>query len=46
VGIVAADAIAATGGGNATTRVKPVPHATTPAQQARNLSAWLKTYSR
>ena len=24
-------------------RVEPVPHATTPAQQARNLSAWLKT---
>jgi serine/threonine protein kinase len=46
VAIVAALAIATTGGGGGTTRVKPVPHATTPAQQARNLSAWLKTYSR
>jgi eukaryotic-like serine/threonine-protein kinase len=44
--IVAAIAIALTGGNNATTRVKPVPHGTTPAQQARNLSAWLETYSR
>jgi serine/threonine protein kinase len=44
--IVAAVAIAATGGDNAKTRVEPVPHAATPAQQARNLSAWLKTYSR
>jgi serine/threonine protein kinase len=26
--------------------VKPVPHGATPAQQARNLSAWLKAYSR
>ncbi|HEY8723776.1 MAG TPA: serine/threonine-protein kinase [Gaiellaceae bacterium] len=43
--IVAALAIAITGGGGKT-RVEPVPHATTPAQQARNLSAWLKTYSR
>jgi serine/threonine protein kinase len=47
VAIVAAVVIATTGGGGAgTTRVEPVPHATTPAQQARNLSAWLKTYSR
>ena len=45
VAIVAAVAIAATSGGDGTTRVKPVPHAPTPAQQARNLSAWLKTYS-
>jgi serine/threonine protein kinase len=45
VAIVAALAIATTGGGGKTT-VEPVPHATTPAQQARNLSAWLKTYSR
>jgi serine/threonine-protein kinase len=43
--IVAVVAIAATGGGG-TTRIEPVPHASTPAQQARNLSAWLKTYSR
>ena len=26
--------------------IRPVPHATTPAQQARNLSGWLKQYSR
>jgi hypothetical protein len=45
VAIVAAVAIATTGGGG-TPRIEPVPHATTPAQQARNLSAWLKTYSR
>ena len=46
VAIVAAVAIAATGGDNKPSHVEPVPHATTPAQQARNLSAWLKTYSR
>jgi len=46
VAIVAAVTIAATSGGKTPARVKPVPHATTPAQQARNLSAWLKTYSR
>jgi eukaryotic-like serine/threonine-protein kinase len=43
--IVVAIAIATTGG-SGTTRIEPVPHATTPAQQARNLSAWLRTYSR
>jgi serine/threonine-protein kinase len=43
--IVAAVAIATTGGGG-TTRIEPVPHGTTAAQQARNLSAWLNTYSR
>ncbi len=43
--IVAAVALATTGGGG-TTRIEPVPHGTTAAQQARNLSAWLKTYSR
>lgn len=43
--IVAAVAIATTGGGG-TTRIEPVPHGTTAAQQARNLSAWLKSYSR
>jgi serine/threonine-protein kinase len=26
--------------------VQPVPHATTPAQEARNLQAWLRRYSR
>ena len=45
--IVAAVAIAVAGGGSHhPTQVEPVPHATTPAQQARNLSAWLKSYSR
>ena len=46
IAIVAAVVIAATSGGKTPARVEPVPHATTPAQQARNLSAWLKTYSR
>jgi eukaryotic-like serine/threonine-protein kinase len=45
VAIVAAIVIATTGGSGGKTRVEPVPHAATPAQQARNLSAWLKTYS-
>src|SRR5260221_12040544 len=45
VAIVAAIAVATTGGGTPA-RIEPVPHATTPAQQARNLSAWLETYSR
>jgi serine/threonine protein kinase len=45
--IVAALASAATTGWtNHPARVEPVPHGTTPAQQASNLSAWLKTYSR
>ncbi|MFL5964433.1 MAG: serine/threonine-protein kinase [Gaiellaceae bacterium] len=44
--IVAALAVTTAGGGKQRARVEPVPHATTPAQQARNLSAWLKTYSR
>lgn len=26
--------------------IRPVPHATTPAQEARNLQAWLRSYSR
>ena len=43
--IVAAVAIATTGGGERT-RIEPVPHGTTATQQARNLRAWLKTYSR
>ena len=36
-------------GGNrhdAPAQVEPVPHAATPGQQARNLSAWLRQYSR
>jgi serine/threonine protein kinase len=44
--IVAALAIATTGGKKQPARVEPVPHATTPARQARNLSTWLRTYSR
>jgi hypothetical protein len=46
--IVVALALAFLGGDgkNDSARVEPVPHAATPAQQARNLSAWLKTYSR
>ncbi len=44
--ILAAIALAVTGGSETPTRVEPVPHGATPAQQARNLSAWLKTYSR
>jgi serine/threonine protein kinase len=45
--IVAALAVAVSDSGNkAPPHVKPVPHASTPAQQARNLSTWLKTYSR
>jgi len=45
--IVAASAIALAGSREPTpTRVEPVPHASTPAQQARNLSAWLERYSR
>ena len=46
VAIVAAIVVAAPAAAKAPARVEPVPHATTPAQQARNLSAWLKTYSR
>jgi eukaryotic-like serine/threonine-protein kinase len=44
--ILAAVAVATLGGNDTPTRVEPVAPATTPAQQARNLSAWLKTYSR
>jgi len=46
VAIVAAVVIAASGGDSKPSRVEPVGHATTPAQQAHNLSAWLKIYSR
>lgn len=46
--IVAAVVLAVTGAGssNKPAPVRPVPHAATPAAQARNLEAWLKTYSR
>jgi eukaryotic-like serine/threonine-protein kinase len=43
----AAIAVAATGGGSRTpARVTPVPHSANAAQEARNLAAWLKSYSR
>ena len=32
--------------GDGPQRVEPVPHATTPAQQARNLGTWLDANSR
>jgi serine/threonine-protein kinase len=44
--VVAALVLAFTGGSNHPQRVEPVPHATTATQQARNLEAWLKRYSR
>lgn len=44
--IVAAIVLGLTGKSGGPSRVEPVPHATTPAQQARNLGAWLKTHSR
>jgi serine/threonine-protein kinase len=44
--IVAAVAVALSGRHDAPATVKPVPHATTAAQEARNLEAWLRTYSR
>jgi serine/threonine protein kinase len=34
------------GGSTAPPAVRPVPHSSLPAQQARNLATWLKTYSR
>ena len=46
--IVAASAIvfAEGSGGSKPARIEPVPQAATPEQQARNISAWLKRYSR
>jgi Protein kinase domain len=44
--VAAATAVAATRSGSAPEPVRPVPHATAPAQQARNLAAWLERYSR
>jgi eukaryotic-like serine/threonine-protein kinase len=44
--VVAAIAVAVAGSSSRPQRVSPVPHATTPAQQARNLGAWLEKYSR
>jgi serine/threonine-protein kinase len=44
--ILAAVVLAFGGSSSDTPRVEPVPHAATPAQQARNLETWLRTYSR
>jgi eukaryotic-like serine/threonine-protein kinase len=44
--IVAAIALAVASSADSPPRVTPVPHATTPGQQARNLGAWLEKYSR
>lgn len=46
VAIVAAIVVLAWPHHHAPAPVEPVPHAATTAQQARNLEAWLKTYSR
>jgi predicted Ser/Thr protein kinase len=46
VAILAALALAFTGRSDQSPRVDPVPHAATPAQQARNLETWLRRYSR
>jgi serine/threonine protein kinase len=43
--IAAAVVVAVTQRSSTPDRVEPVPHATTPAQQARNLEAWLRRYS-
>jgi hypothetical protein len=43
--VAAAVAVAVTQRDSAPKRVEPVPHATTPAQQARNLAAWLERHS-
>jgi hypothetical protein len=42
----AAVAVAVTRSGSTPEPVRPVPHATAPAEQARNLAAWLERYSR
>jgi hypothetical protein len=43
--VAAAVAVAVTRRSPAPEPVRPVPHATTPGQQARNLEAWLRRYS-
>jgi serine/threonine protein kinase len=43
--IAGAAAIVATHHGSKQPAVRPVPHATSPAQEARNLEAWLRRYS-
>jgi serine/threonine protein kinase len=44
--LVAALILAFSGGSGQPSKVTPVPHAANPAQQARNLEAWLRKYSR
>jgi serine/threonine protein kinase len=44
--LVAVALVLAFRGGSKPQPVRPVPHASTAAQQARNLAAWLKEYSR
>jgi serine/threonine-protein kinase len=44
--LVAAIVVALAGRRDAPATVEPVPHAATPSQEARNLEAWLRTYSR
>jgi hypothetical protein len=44
--LVAALILAFSGGSNHASKVSPVPHATTATQQARNVEAWLKQYSK
>ena len=44
--VVASASAIALARGDGPQRVEPVPHATTPAQQARNLSTWLDANSR
>jgi serine/threonine-protein kinase len=44
--LVAALILAFGGGSSHRSKVTPVPHASTAAQQARNVEAWLKEYSR
>ena len=44
--IVAALILAFSGGSKHPSKVTPVPHAENATQQARNVEAWLKTYSR
>jgi hypothetical protein len=44
--VTAGAGIAVSAGGREKTRVEPVPHAASTTQQARNLAAWLRRYSR
>ena len=44
--IVAAVLLSTTHRHHPPTKVEPVPHASTPAQEARNLESWLKRYSK